>query len=65
MKNTPARKIVANLAWRFRHARQLANKERDKDYSVQLRARAESHENEAWNAYMSSLQLLYQLEETK
>ena len=57
-----ARKIVANLAHRYRFARMLANKERAKDYSVQLRARAESVENEAWNALQASKRILYGVE---
>ena len=57
-----ARKIVANLAYRYRLARRLANRERAKDYSVQLRARAESVETEAWNALQVSRRILYGIE---
>lgn len=57
-----ARKIVANLAWRYRFARTLYRQECNKDYSVQIRARMESSMYEAWNAYVTSKKILFGIE---
>lgn len=57
-----ARKIVANLAYRYRFARMLANRERTDGYSVLLRERAEAFETEAWNALQVSKRILYGIE---
>lgn len=58
MDKTIARKIVANLAWRYRFARKCANKIINERYSLI----AEAHKYEAWNAYIASKNMLYILD---
>lgn len=55
-----ARKIVANLAHRYRLARKCANLARDKDHPTAIfRWQYEAMENEAWNALQASKRILY------
>ncbi len=58
-ENALARSIVANLAHRFRFARQMANRTDDFE---KLRLIYHAQAGEAWNAFQASKRILYGIE---
>lgn len=60
-ENQLARGIVANLAWRYRIARRLA--EKSEEYPDEIRELYLETEREAWNAYVCSRDILFREED--